>query len=556
MTNEDTNWRFQLPAYIAATMGLILIGLGFVIPILAPESGTFQGRSYFILLGCVGFALLLAAFGTRGEVKYRGLYVTGAGAIAIILYILLNPKTLGEITSQLRSGPIDGGSAIQGYLSGKFDNLRAVVMYAHNDPIYGAFDFAGSHVERYGFEVKESHFRSTYEDCFVVNIYENSSLENNSEKVASKRLYVPASYIGSLDVSSDRDSRVNWKQKRIAWQYDGKNILSSKNVPIGVESCNFAAPIDKPLSSVASPTKVGGLSLFDAAHAEEVGANPAPVSDSEFLQSVIDGLHADNALAQAAAQKQVVEARQRIVPALMSWFAQSSRSERDKNDILTILALIGNNADESLEKLVRPTISNNAAIFFDLLIDESRTVRGNATSLLYTAADFSSVADLVSASKKADSADKRTNVALVLAGIFDRVDSKQRSSIAEMIKPIAFQSGASDLLHSIIDASASNANQKDKVGWIFYGVLDDPNANKWSQKYFAKPGSDKAPEVGDLVQSQAKVNLRQNVIEMSDKGWVNKPAIGLVLPKEKYHVTDVKEVVDGYWWARVRQYSQ
>jgi hypothetical protein len=551
-----TDRHFQLPAYIAAIMGLVLLSLGFVIPILWLQSAIFFGRPYFTLVACVGLALVLAAFGTRGEVKYRGIYVTGAGAIAIILYFLLNPQKISEFRSQWRAGaasPNASTSAIQGYLYGAFDNdLRAIVMSAHNMFIYGAFDFNGSKIERYEFEVKDGHFRSTYGDCIVVNIYEKSS---------NKRFYVPASYVGALDDSSDMNSRVNWKdQSSISWWYDGKSILSNKGVLLGAQSCNFAAPIDKPLSSAASPVTLASFFRLNAAHAEETSApsksGSETISNDALLLTIIENLHADSPLVQAAAQKAILDSKERIAPSLMKWFTQSGRSERDKVDMLTILSLISNSSQDSFEKLVKPVLTSNGPVFTDLVTDDSKTVRTIATSLLYAAADVSAVGDLVAAYKKADSGEKRTNVALVLSGIFDRVDSKRRTSLAETIKPIALEPGASELLRGIVEASEKNRNQNNKTGWIFFGVLDDPNLNKWSQKYFEKGGSSKIPEVGDIVQSEARINLRENVIELTDKGWVNKPAIGVVMPKEKYYVTDVKEVVDGYWWARVRQSPQ
>ena len=222
-------------------MLLLLLGLG--IPFFSPTSTIFT-RPDYTLIACIGLALVLAAFGTRGEVKLRGVYVTGAGAIAMVLFLILNPQRGRELKSIFvgDSASSYANSVLQGYLQGNFDNddLRAIVMTARNNIIYGSFDFFGQKIERYEFEIKNSHIRSAYGDCIALNVFTKSN---------PKRFYIPTTYIATFEDVNDRNSSLNWKhQNAVWWQYDGTNILSDKGTPVAAQSCNLAAPVDKPIS--------------------------------------------------------------------------------------------------------------------------------------------------------------------------------------------------------------------------------------------------------------------------------------------------------------------
>jgi hypothetical protein len=99
---------------------------------------------------------------------------------------------------------------------------------------------------------------------------------------------------------------------------------------------------------------------------------------------------------------------------------------------------------------------------------------------------------------------------------------------------------------------------------VFLGFLDDPRtvndlkAAKWTEKYFelVRPSvvpTSVVPVPGDVVVATAKINLRSGVIENTGgRGWINKPAVGLALPKEKYVVSATAEPVPGFWWAQVQ----
>ena len=67
-----------------AAAGFLMIATGFVIYQVAPEE-----RIVWRLGFCTGIALILAAFGTRADAHWRGAVVTGAGAIALVMFWVL-----------------------------------------------------------------------------------------------------------------------------------------------------------------------------------------------------------------------------------------------------------------------------------------------------------------------------------------------------------------------------------------------------------------------------------------------------------------------------------
>ena len=219
------------------------------------------GRPDFTLAICVGLSLVLAAFGTRGGVKWRGVYATGAGVIAVALFLLLNPSTprilkeawIGEHQEGARSG------SIQGNLDS--DKFRAIVMQTPEKAIYGAYDFSGSKIARYQFEIKDMHARKSLEDCIAITIISTSN---------AQRYYVPVSYLATFN---DDESAIKWKSRdSIRWKYDGKDILSEKNQAVASQNCGFAAPVDKPIGQSEFNFNLARLFSIGAAAQENTTA--------------------------------------------------------------------------------------------------------------------------------------------------------------------------------------------------------------------------------------------------------------------------------------------
>ena len=85
-------------------------------------------------------------------------------------------------------------------------------------------------------------------------------------------------------------------------------------------------------------------------------------------------------------------------------------------------------------------------------------------------------------------------------------------------------------------------------GFAFFGIK---STDGWTERNFRVNGkaADSYPTVGDTVVAIVPVNARSGVIELTTRGWVNKPVIGLIKPGSELEVKQVETVAGGaYVW--------
>lgn len=70
---------------------LILLGLGSGAGLLLYGVLVSLNAELSSLIICVGLGIILATLGTRATVKYRGWTITGGGAVAVVLFLLIGP---------------------------------------------------------------------------------------------------------------------------------------------------------------------------------------------------------------------------------------------------------------------------------------------------------------------------------------------------------------------------------------------------------------------------------------------------------------------------------
>jgi hypothetical protein len=86
-------------------------------------------------------------------------------------------------------------------------------------------------------------------------------------------------------------------------------------------------------------------------------------------------------------------------------------------------------------------------------------------------------------------------------------------------------------------------------GYAFYGIR---SGSSWESRYFKVLGDAPAepPKVGDKLQALSNVNIREDYISFGITGWSNALTLGVIVPKDKLEVIEVKQVVLGYYWIR------
>jgi hypothetical protein len=85
-------------------------------------------------------------------------------------------------------------------------------------------------------------------------------------------------------------------------------------------------------------------------------------------------------------------------------------------------------------------------------------------------------------------------------------------------------------------------------GFAYYGIYSN---GTWTERNFRVAGraNDSYPKIGDIVVAKVPVNARSGVISFTTRGWVNKPAVGLIKTGRKIEVKSVETVAGGsYVW--------
>ena len=102
----------------------------------------------------------------------------------------------------------------------------------------------------------------------------------------------------------------------------------------------------------------------------------------------------------------------------------------------------------------------------------------------------------------------------------------------------------------------ATAPAREIVGYAYYGI-GAGNGN-WSERYFKKDagGAADMPRVGDTISSISLVNMREGYITYNpDKGWVNQPARGVIKPKQRFEVLEVKAIAESFIWVKIKKVS-
>jgi hypothetical protein len=88
----STDRRLNTQSWILIGLGLLLLFGGLIIYTFVTSGSDLRNITAFVI--CVGLAITLSEIGTRADIRYRGAVITGAGAIALLFYIILTPTTL------------------------------------------------------------------------------------------------------------------------------------------------------------------------------------------------------------------------------------------------------------------------------------------------------------------------------------------------------------------------------------------------------------------------------------------------------------------------------
>lgn len=372
-------------------VGLFLVLLGTAI--------LFFGRNQVAssLTICVGFGLVLAAFGARVSGSWAGWSVTGAGAMAVLLFLVLQYYS-----------PVGVTQFLKGEIGGDFSRV-AELRLIDDEPMYLYRD---TQVRRYKFLGMEKALKSSRMRV-QVDTTENEPGKEFFEMVGDTKTIV----------ASFEDGRpIQWKFDYGARQVkDGNTVLFS--VPDTIS----------PLASAGS----GGLddealgSFFaGVAHAQASLSSVNP----EQVNAALEGLRSDDLFVRRNARDLLASAGVDAVPVMLQRLRSMPDDDRLMQGVVFALAEMVRSKEVQPSDISAKLVSQDFAILVDAAADEDRSVRHQAAEVLYALEDPRAVQFSLEAAKQATDPGVANNQILILRQAGSQLPKAQKGDITRQLK--------------------------------------------------------------------------------------------------------------------------
>ena len=380
MTVTDTNESERaIPLGLAVAgviVGLILIFLGIGL--------LFYGRGSLLssLMTCVGFGIVLASFGSTAKGTWAGWTVTGAGALAIVLFLVLQhyqPAT----TLLYKKGQLRGDLS-------KIADLRIV----DEQPMYAYRDRTTSSIR---FVLLDRKLKSNRLSIQVDTTEKGDGRE--FFEIIGDAQAIQTRY---LSEGTDNERQIQWTfdfNRRVV--KDGQDIIFSEQETL--------------LESLAPSRRIGLLDLLPAinnliptALAQTVPQGPAAVSD------LIAKLKSDDTSERRNARDALAALGPPSVSAMMSAVRSSRSDYRVRLGVLYALSEMLRRNPEQRAAISAALTTEDFPFLVAAASDDDKTIRLQAADFLYLLQDARAVPSSVEAARSTPDTNKATNQVLII----------------------------------------------------------------------------------------------------------------------------------------------
>lgn len=199
-------------SHLGVWVGLILVVFGFALMVLR-----LGYASAAVLCVCVGFGIILVAFGSQAGGKWTGFWATGAGALAVALYFILQGMPIQETQTYARGAIEDSSSYGVVRIFGSQDLL--VGKAGSEDYKFAAFANDLTSADAYVFATKpaaegEAYPPEFYIGCIPVSLFKDRF--GKSEDMSLSLQWRPADKRFELVDLKDQKTYGEWSKKRCA----------------------------------------------------------------------------------------------------------------------------------------------------------------------------------------------------------------------------------------------------------------------------------------------------------------------------------------------------
>lgn len=372
-------------------VGIFLVLLGTAI--------LFLGRSQVAssLTICVGFGLVLAAFGAKVSGSWAGWSVTGAGAMAVLLFLVLQYYSPSGVPQFLK-----------GEIGGDFSRV-AELRLIDDEPMYLYRDMQVRRIKFLGMEkaLKSSRMRVQVD---------------TTEKEPGKEFFEMTGDTKAIVASFEEGRPIQWK-----FDYGSRQVKDGDKV-IFSEPDTIA-----PLASL-SADKTGSTAFWSfftrAAYAQ---ALPPSVSREQVVTS-LEGLQSDDTFVRRNARDLLASAGADAVPVMLERLRTMPGDYRLKQGVIFVLAEMLRSKEVKPSDIAAKLVSKDFPVLVQAAADDDKTIRYQAAEILYALEDPRAVQLSLEAAKQATDPGVANNQILILRQAGSQLPNAQKGDITKQLK--------------------------------------------------------------------------------------------------------------------------
>lgn len=377
------------------------VGVGILFVVVGIVLLLFDGdRTVSALTICVGFGLVLAAFGSKAGGAWAGWSATGAGAMAIILFLLL-----------IQIGPPPTIDIVRGRLEGDFSKV-ADLRIIDEDPLYVYRDRATSTVKFLMLEKKLRSSRLRIQVDTTESGEANQYFQLLGDAAAIQKAY--------LSMHRPEGNFIQW-----TFDYGKRRVMDGTNVVFS-EMGTIMDVADRKAGETGQPSW-----WSSAAFAQD---DPSPNSfDEQMARAWLMALTNDDTYIRRNARDGLAAMGPDAVPLMMDELRMNFLNYRTRLGITYALGEMlryhpswAKQISGGIEETDFPLLAAAAA-------DEDKTIRFQAAEFLYLLQDPRSIASTVDAAKNADQEEVLQNQILILRNAGAALPQSEKDTIKEDI---------------------------------------------------------------------------------------------------------------------------
>jgi hypothetical protein len=378
--------------YAGVVAGCLLIFVGI---------GIFSfGRAPLLasLMTCVGFGLVLASFGSTAQGSWAGWSVTGSGAMAIVLFLVLQHYQPAPLPPVFKKGQLRGDLS-------KIADIRII----DELPMYGYRDKTTSSIK---FVLLDNRLKNNRLSIQV----------DTTERGEGREFF---EIVGDAQAIQTRYLTDQTSDKQIQWTFDyDRRVVKDGTDIIFAEQDSLQVPPPVRRSDLRLPAIDFWLT---SAHAMDSAA-PVALTPSA-IQALITLLKSDDTAVRRNARDALAASGPNSVPAMMSAVRADPSNYRIRlGAIYAMSDMLRRNIQQRAE--ISSALKNED---FPLLAaaasDDDKTIRFQAAEFLYHLQDPRSVPAGVAAARSTSDENKAANQVIIIGKSADSFSPEQKEKV-------------------------------------------------------------------------------------------------------------------------------